>query len=98
LSRQKYLEVYKLEKYKQAKDGAYWQSSIRGFCTMPVSGKKIPELADKIFDHYGNYDDIRNLQRENLFKHLKVNGITDATLYNYRGEIEFSMSNPQYIN
>lgn len=26
------------------------------------------------------------------------NGIKDATLFNSRGEIEFSMSNPQYIN
>lgn len=38
---------YKLEKYEQAKDGAYWQSSIRGFCTMPVSGKKYQGLRIK---------------------------------------------------
>jgi hypothetical protein len=65
---------------------------------MPVSGKEIPGLADKIIDHYGNYDDIRTLQRKNLFKHLKANGIKDATLFNSCGEVEFSMSNPQYIN
>jgi len=85
---------YVLEKYEQAKDGADWQPSIRKFCTMPVSEKEIPGLADKIIDHYGNRDDIRTLQRENLFKHLKANGIKDATLFNSRGEIEFSMSNP----
>jgi beta-lactamase regulating signal transducer with metallopeptidase domain len=89
---------YVLEKYEQAKDGADWQPSIKKFCTMPVSGKKIPGLADKIIDHYGNRDDIRTLRWENLFKHLKANGIKDATLFNSRGEIEFSMSNPQYIN
>jgi hypothetical protein len=89
---------YVLEKYEQAKDGADWQPSIKKFCTMPVSEKEIPGLADKIIDHYGNYDDIRTLRWENLFKHLKANGIKDATLFNSRGEIEFSMSNPQYIN
>jgi beta-lactamase regulating signal transducer with metallopeptidase domain len=89
---------YVLEKYEQAKDGADWQPSIKKFCTMPVSGKEIPGLADKIIDHYGNRDDIRTLRWENLFKHLKANGIKDATLFNSRGEIEFSMSNPQYIN
>lgn len=89
---------YVLEKYEQAKDGADWQPSIKKFCTMPVSEKEIPGLADKIIDHYGNYDDIRTLRWENLFKHLKANGIKDATLFNSRGEIEFSMSKPQYIN
>ena len=89
---------YVLEKYEQAKDGADWQPSIKKFCTMPVSGKEIPGLADKIIDHYGNRDDIRTLRWENLFKHLKANGIKDATLFNSRGEIEFSMSNPQYVN
>jgi hypothetical protein len=33
-----------------------------------------------------------------FFKHLKANGIKDASLFNSSGEIEFSMSNPQYIN
>jgi hypothetical protein len=89
---------YVLEKYEQAKDGADWQPSIKKFCTMPVSEKEIPGLADKIIDHYGNRDDIRTLHWENLFKHLKANGIKDATLFNSRGEIEFSMSKPQYIN
>jgi hypothetical protein len=65
---------------------------------MPVSEKEIPGLADKIIDHYGNRDDIRTLRWKNLFKHLKANGIKDAILFNSRGEIEFSMSNPQYIN
>jgi len=89
---------YVLEKYEQAKDGTYFVPSIREFCTMPVSGKEIPGLADKIIRHYGNYDDIRTLQRENLFKHLKANGIKKAVLYNSRGEIEFLMSEPQYAN
>jgi hypothetical protein len=89
---------YVLDKYEQAKDGADWLPSIKKFCTMPVSGKGIPGLADKIIDHYGNYDDIRTLRWDNLFKHLKANGIKEAILFNSRGEIEFSMSNPQHSN
>lgn len=38
---------------------------------MPVSGKKIAGLADKIIDHYGIYDDLTALMKENLIKHLK---------------------------
>lgn len=89
---------YVLEKYEQARDGADWLPSIKKFCTMPVSGKTIPGLAEKIIEHYGNDEDIHNLHFENLFKHLKANGIKDAILYNPSGEIEFSMTSPQYTN
>ena len=54
-------------------DGSYFKKSIEGFCTMPISGKKIPGLADKILKHYGEYDDIITLHRENLIKHLQEN-------------------------
>lgn len=83
---------YVLEKYEQARDGSEFGPSIREYCTMPVSGKEIKGLADKIFKHYTDYEDIRILLHDNLFKHLKKNGITDATLLtNYQGEIKFSM-------
>lgn len=84
---------YILKEYEQAQDGTYFVPSIREFCTMPVSGKEISGLADQILHHYGNRDDIRNLQWENLYKHLKANGINDATLINPFGDVEFSMSN-----
>ncbi|HZK56758.1 MAG TPA: DUF5301 domain-containing protein [Clostridia bacterium] len=84
------------EKYEQARDGSEFGPSIREYCTMPVSGKKIKGLSDKILGHYADYDDIRILLYDNLFKHLKKNGIKDATLTNSRGEVEFSMSNPKY--
>jgi len=87
---------YVLEKYEQARDGSEFGPSVREYCTMPVSGKEIKGLADIIFKHYSDYEDIRILLYDNLFKHLKKNGITDATLTNSRGEIEFSMSNPKY--
>lgn len=89
---------YVLEKYEQARDGADWLPSIKKFCTMPVSGKTIPGLAEKIVEHYGNDEDIHSLHYENLFKHLKANGIKEAILYNPSGEIEFSMTSPQYTN
>jgi beta-lactamase regulating signal transducer with metallopeptidase domain len=87
---------YVLEKYEQARDGSEFGPSVREYCTMPVSGKEIEGLADKIFKHYGDYEDIRILLHDNLFKHLKKNDIKDATLTNSRGEVEFSMSNPKY--
>ncbi len=87
---------YVLEKYEQAMDGSYFEPSIRGYCAMPVSKKEIKGLADKILKHYGDYEDIRVLMFDNLLKHLRKNGIKDATLTNYQGEIEFSMDNPKY--
>jgi hypothetical protein len=79
--------------YEQAMDGSDFASSIHEFCKMPVSGEEIKGLADEILEHYGNYDDLFELQRENLLEHLKKNGIKDATLYNHNGEIEFSIKN-----
>lgn len=64
---------YILDEYKQAMDGSEFAKSIRAYCTMPVSGKKINGLANKILNHYGNYDDIIALERKNLIKHLKAN-------------------------
>lgn len=64
---------YALAEYKPARDGSEFAKSIKQYCTMPVSGKKIPGLADQILDHYGNYSDISALQKENLHKHLTKN-------------------------
>lgn len=62
---------YSLEKYERTKDGADWVPSIKEFCTMPVSGRKIDGLADKIINHYSNKKDIIELERKNLIEHLK---------------------------
>lgn len=72
---------YSLEEYKQAMDGADFSSSIKEFCIMPVSGKKIKGLADKIFNHYGDYEEIIQLERENLIKHLEENNRYGVFLY-----------------
>lgn len=34
---------YSLKKYEQAQDGSYFAPSIKKFCTMPVSGKKLKD-------------------------------------------------------
>ncbi len=83
---------YVLEKYEQASDGSYFSSSIKKYCTMPVSGKKIKGLADKILKYYSDYEDLQELLYDNLYKHLKNNGISDATITDYLGEIIFSMN------
>lgn len=70
-----------MEKYEQAKDGSLFAPSIEEFCTMPVSGKKIKGLDDKIIDYYMDYSDIIQLERENLIKHLKANGQYGVSLY-----------------
>ncbi len=64
-------EIYNLEKYEMAMDGGYFVSSIKEFCVMPVSGRKINGLADKIINHYSDYKDIIELERKNLIEHLK---------------------------
>jgi len=85
---------YELVDYEQARDGSEFAPSIRKFCTMPLSGNDIAGLADKMLGVSGHFEGVRILQRENLRKHLEANGITDAILYSYSGEIEFSIGNP----
>ncbi|WP_425447251.1 M56 family metallopeptidase [Dethiothermospora halolimnae] len=81
---------YSLDEYQQAMDGAYFTSSIKEFCVLPVSGKNIKGLADEILNHYGNRKDIAILQRENLIKHLKENNQYGVSLYekNYENDDE----------
>ena len=62
---------YSLEELLPSMDGAYWEKSIREFCTMPVSKKEIKGLADKIINHYGDYSDIIQLERERLIRYLE---------------------------
>lgn len=85
---------YLVLNYEQAQDGAHWAPSLREFCRMPVSGQEIPGLADTIIRHYSNYDDLRQLHFDNLYRHLSAHGIKEAALTNPQGEILFSMSSP----
>jgi hypothetical protein len=74
--------TYTLSDYTQAQDGSLFAPSIRDFCTMPVSGDTIPGLSDMLLKHYGNYNDIIELQKKNLEELLKQNGVTEYTLKN----------------
>ncbi|MEI7885486.1 MAG: M56 family metallopeptidase [Clostridia bacterium] len=65
--------AYVLDSYQPASDGSEFAPSIKEFCRLPVSGKKIAGLADKILQHYGNYEDIIQLERLNLQQHLRAN-------------------------
>ncbi len=78
---------YKLDKYEQAQDGDECGPSIKKFCTMPVSGKKIKGLSDKILKYDSDNKDIIKLQRDNLIKHLKVNEQTGISLKEVTGKV-----------
>ncbi len=80
---------YTLLETAYALDGADFASSIRDFCTMPVSAKEIPGLADTLLQQYGQNKEIGDLQLENLKKHLKANHLTNITYYSYNGEVIF---------
>jgi hypothetical protein len=89
-------DSYILDTYEQARDGSEFGPSIKKYCRMPRSNKEIKGLVDKILNHYGDYEDILVLMNDNLFKHLKKNGITDATLTNSQGGVIFSTNELKY--
>ncbi len=71
---------YSLEEFLPSMDGSFWEPSIREFCTMPVSGKEIEGLADKIINHYMDYSDIIQLEREKLIQYLNDNNLKGISL------------------
>lgn len=79
---------YELLDYTQAKTGFVSEASIKAYCTMPVSGKEIKGLADRILIHYGNRD-IHALQKDNLYRHLQTNGVDTAKVISPYGEFLF---------
>jgi len=81
---------YSMSDYVHAEDGSNFAPSIREFCTRPVTDEEIKGLADKMLKHYNDYEDIRNLQQENLEKHLINNNITVETVINNKGEQYFN--------
>ena len=64
---------YQLTSYQPASDGSEFAPSIKDFCRLPISGKKITGLAAKMLRHYGDYQDIIQLERLNLQQHLRAN-------------------------
>ncbi|WP_206458208.1 M56 family metallopeptidase [Anaerovorax sp. IOR16] len=71
---------YSIEEYVQAEDGTRFAPSIKEFCTFPLSGREIPGLADIILNHYSNYEDLRQMQRNNLVDHLNTFNQTGISL------------------
>ncbi len=71
---------YYQEKYEEAGDGSYFNTSIRDFCTTPESNKEIPGLADKIIDNYSNNTELQKIMEANLKEHLKKYGLEDVTI------------------
>lgn len=77
--------VYTLSEYLPSRDGSEWATSIKEYCTYPVSGKTIPGLAEQIISNYSNSDVLSELQTSNLIKHLnthKQTGISLVSDYN----------------
>ncbi len=72
---------YTFKEYIEAKDGAYFSSSIEEFC--------IPrkDIAKAIMKHYGNYSELFVLMKENLIKYLKENELDGIKLKQSNGDI-----------
>jgi hypothetical protein len=65
-------------------EGGLLDESIRKFCKMPVSGKKIPGLAEKMIN-YDN-DESLELQKQRLIAYLKSLGLASAKFKIYAGD------------
>ena len=78
---------YILEEYTEARDGSEFSSSIKEFCTMPVSQESINGLADEITNQYSDNEYFETLERKNLIKYLEDNNIKGTFLLEkYYGE------------
>ena len=71
---------YILEEYTEARDGSEFSSSIKEFCTMPVSQEPINGLADEIINQYSDNEYFQTLERKNLIKYLKANKMEGVSL------------------
>lgn len=72
---------YSLVDYREAMDGSYFSKSIKDFCVMPLSGKKVEGMYKKIIDDYGNNKDRYRLMQKNLREHLMVNKHKGVDIY-----------------
>lgn len=65
-------EEYVVKEYQMAADGGNFAISIREF-SVDFEGNEIPGLAEDILNHYQEYDDLIQLQRQNLVSLLEAN-------------------------
>jgi len=68
-----------LEKYLEAEDGETHVSSIKKYCTTPVSGKTIEGLASRIIEN--SYDS--ELHRQKLIDYLNEHNLKGISLREY---------------
>lgn len=73
--------TYSLKEYIQAMDGSYFQKSIEEFC------HPRKDIARAMLRHYGNYEDLFVLMRENIIYYLKANGLKGINLKQNDGTI-----------
>lgn len=80
---------YQLVRIDEAMDGSYFTPSIKKFCTLPVTNKKIDGLADTMINTYRNNQERNDILLSNLKKHLKINNLSGITYYAPSGEVIF---------
>lgn len=66
--------TYSFKKYVEAMDGSDFQKSIEDFC------KPRNDIAKEMMTHYGNYEDLFKLMKDNLVKYLNKNGLKNVKL------------------
>lgn len=72
---------YIQKEYIEAKDGSEFSKSIEEFC------KPRSDIANAIMKHYGNYEDLFVIMKNNLITYLNVNGMKGINLKQNNGEI-----------
>ncbi len=71
---------YTLLQRQRAQDGSYFEPSIEKYCTLPVSGRTIPGLAERILHAYSDHEPLLELARQHLIEHLENYGQTGVSL------------------
>lgn len=72
---------YEFKEYVEARDGAYFKSSIEEFC------HPRDDIAEEIMTHYGDYSDIIMLMQDNLIYYLEENDMKGIGLKKHDGSI-----------
>lgn len=66
--------TYDFKEYIEAMDGSYFQKSIEEFCDPRE------EIAKEILNHYGNYEDLFRIMKDNITNYLKENNMKGVNL------------------
>lgn len=77
---------YTLEEYERSKDGVDLIPSIKKYCILPVSKKKIEGLAPKITNYLSNNDELLEIQKSKLVKYSKDNSVNISYFKKHEGD------------